>query len=57
MSCFAGLVTAYISDTALHQFVLAKKQGSAAGQPQEQLLQTGVVSKLHLCLVRCLFSR
>lgn len=51
MSCITGLVTAYISDTTLHDFVVAK-QGSAAGKLRDQLLQTGVVSGLHFCQAR-----
>ncbi|KAL3136755.1 hypothetical protein ABBQ38_005471 [Trebouxia sp. C0009 RCD-2024] len=40
--CLSGLLTAYVSDTALHGFVQAKKNGAAADKPQEQLLQTGL---------------
>ena len=39
--CFAGLITAYVSDTSLHDFVTANKERQAAGQPKQQLLQTG----------------
>jgi len=39
--CFAGLVTGYVSDTSLHEFVTANKERQAAGQPKQQLLQTG----------------
>ena len=37
----AGLLTAYVSDTSLHNFVAANKQRQAAGQPKHLLLQTG----------------
>ncbi len=39
--CFAGLISAYVSDTSLHEFVTANKERQAAGQPKQQLLQTG----------------
>ncbi len=39
--CFAGLITAYVSDTSLHDFVTANKKRQAAGQPKQQLLQNG----------------
>lgn len=38
---FAGLMTAHVSDTSLHDFVTANKERQAAGQPKQQLLQTG----------------
>ncbi|DBB15070.1 TPA: hypothetical protein ACH3X3_004081 [Trebouxia sp. C0006] len=38
----SGLITAYVSDTSLHDFVTANKERQAAGQPKQQLLQTGL---------------
>jgi len=47
---FAGLMTAYVSDTSLHHFVTANKERQAAGQPKQQLLQTGEhLSMLFFC--------
>lgn len=44
--CVAGLVVAYVSDTTLHNFVVAKKHSGRSGKPQQQLLQTGSSAKL-----------
>lgn len=44
--CFAGLITAYVSDTSLHDFVTANKERQAVGQPKQQLLQTGEHSSM-----------
>ena len=41
VSCIAGLLIAYVSDTTLHEYVVAKKHNGTAGKPQQQLLQTG----------------
>ena len=48
VSCVAGLITAYVADTALHDFVVAKKHNDTAGKPRPQLLQTGMSSGLYL---------
>ena len=43
VSCTTGLVIAYVSDTTLHEFVVAKKRNRTAGKSQQQLLQTGAL--------------
>ena len=50
--CFAGLIIAYVSDTSLHDFVTANKERQAAGQPKQQLLQTGEHPSMLFCTGR-----
>ncbi|KAL0017730.1 hypothetical protein WJX77_011017 [Trebouxia sp. C0004] len=40
--CITGLITAYVSDTSLHEFVTANTKRQTTGQPKQMLLQTGL---------------